>query len=109
MLLEKYWPILKILVQLKNKTARQELLKILAKDRDFRRLIRSLCSNVYNKRVEVSPSARRKLVRYKGIIVKLCDKKLPKRKKQQLTVQSGGFLPVLIPLFATIIGSLLAK
>ena len=85
--------------------------KKLLKNAD-KNLVQCICDCAYNcinRNVPVSPAQYKKLARHKNILRRLCKKGETWKKKKQVITQSGGFLlPLLAPVLASLVGSLIA-
>jgi len=79
-------------------------------DKDLIECICEVCKNVIDPEscVTLTDKDRKCLQRHKVPIRHLCDKKLSVKKKRDLLVQSGGFIPALLAPVLAIAGSLLA-
>jgi hypothetical protein len=68
-----------------------------------------IATNTVNKKLPLSLNQKKSLRRYKTNIQKLsCFTKNKTKRKKQL-VQSGGFLPFIIPAVASVLTTLLTK
>lgn len=95
-----------------------DILKVLAKCKTRQRkallqnitpgLLKCLCEcslNVLKGNVKLSPSQKRLLSRHKKVLRSLADRKTSVKRKKQLLIQKGGFLPALLgPILSTIAG-----
>lgn len=108
-LLKKYWSRLELVASIKRKKLREDLLKELGKDEDFCKVIRELSRNTIKRNIPFKPVHIKQLKVHKGKIRKLAKKTKPLavKTRQDNTVQAGGFLPVLIPIVATLLGEFL--
>ena len=108
-LIEKYWLGLSIIAGLRTKEERDPVIRFLSKEREFRRLIRWICQNFQDKKIPLDEQTRKKLIKHRAIFMEICNKKLSVKKKRDLTIQSGGFLPILIPILASVIGEIISR
>lgn len=106
-LLQKYWHRLEIIASIKRKQLRRELLKEFSKDEDFCKVLRELARNTVNRNIPLKRFHVRQLQSHKRTILALSKKKTKKSVRKKAIVQSGGFLPVLIPIVASLLGELL--
>lgn len=102
---------LELLSQLKSATSRRILLKEFSSDDRFCKAVREIAKNAVKKNIHLSSFAKRRLRRYKSLILSLSKKRKSKRKTKALVEQVGKglFLPILVPLVASLIGELITK
>jgi hypothetical protein len=63
------------------------------------------CLNVLNGNVKLTSDQKRHLSRHKKVLRTLVDRKTPVKRKRQILVQKGGFLPALLgPIISTLAG-----
>jgi hypothetical protein len=104
--LKKHVHTLKVLHDCTGKT-RKAILQNADKE-----LIDCIClclDNILKGNVKVPPSTYKKLKRQQGLISELHKKSVGTRKKNQLLIQSGGFLPALLAPILGIVGSLIGN
>ena len=105
--LQHCYRLFKIILEIKNKSARDYLLKNTYCDPVFRALV-ELARNSQN--LPLNREQKRKLKRHRKLLTELVSaENKPIRKKKQLYIQSGGALNILIPALATIISSLINR
>lgn len=95
-----------------NSKLRQRLLNEFSKDINFCRAVREIVLNVRDKNVTIAPRHRKRLTRkHLHTLSCLCQKQKSKRRFQTLVRQTGRgfFLPIVIPLVAEVIRSLVTK
>ncbi len=63
--------------------------------------------NILNGIVAITPGERQKLIKARDILVTIADKKTSNKKRRQLLVQKGRFLPALLAPIIGIAGSLI--
>lgn len=100
------------LAGIKNARLRQSLLNEFSKDLNFCRAIREIVLNVRDRNVKLSPKQRQKIsAKHQHTLTCLCKKQKSKRQFQSLVKQTGRgfFLPIVIPLVAEVIRSLISK
>lgn len=100
-LIVDFYPLLKALTRIKEGPAKKTLLRQLTRDPDFKRCLQELATNVVNGAVELSAKDKRRLNKQATVIRRL--------KKRRSVSQSGGFLNIVVPLLATIVGELIAN
>ena len=63
------------------------------------------CLNVLKGNVSLSASQKRQLGRHRRVLRSMADRKTPNKRKRQLLLQKGGFLPALLgPILSTLAG-----
>lgn len=75
-------------------------------------LIKCICEIVDNSlkgNLSLPPKKVSKLKRYKNLLRKITDKKLPLKLKKSLLVQEGGFLPLLLGPALALVGGLAGR
>lgn len=102
---------LELLSQLKSATSRKILLKEFSGDVNFCKALREIAKNTVKQNIKLSQSERRRLKRYKKMILAVSKKSRSKRKTKALVEQVGKglFLPVVVPLVASLIAESLKK
>ena len=99
--LERYFPLLKAVANIRNKKAQRLVLQQLKKHRPFVVLLREIAENTISENIKLTPAQKKRLNRHATVI-----KALTKKKKVE---QSGGFIAQILPLLAAEIASLIAK
>lgn len=89
---------LDVVARTKDTRRRKTLLRELSHDDKIHKTIRCLAQNTINRRIPLETHHKKKLLRHSQIIQQLARKNLSKSKSKQLIEQSGGFLPILIPI-----------
>lgn len=77
--------------------ARNGLLYDLSKDDKMYLAVKEIVHNIVNKTIEIDEKERRKLYRYRKAILAL-HKNRNKKNNKKLLAQSGGYLPIILPL-----------
>lgn len=108
--LRKHFPMLKLISQM-NLRARKTILKHQSSDPSFYKAIRELAKNTVNRNIPLSEKNKRKLKKDKRHILLLVKKGHKKHKRRKLVLQSGRgfFLPVVVPIVASLIGELISR
>lgn len=91
-------------------TASPKLRKAILNQAD-KSLIQTLtesCHNVANGNIKISPCNLRKLKRYKSQIRKITCPKSGWQLKKKVLIQSGGFLPILMPIISSVLGGIVS-
>lgn len=102
---------LELLSQLKSATSRKILLKEFCNDSRFCKAVREIARNTVKRNIKLSSFDKKRLRRYKNLILSLSKKRKSQTKTKALVQQVGRglFLPILVPLVASLIGELIAK
>lgn len=99
--IEVFLPLLKAIITIKDKKVQKKVLRQLARDTDFARLMREIASNTINNNLVLTPRQKTILNKHTSTV-----RGLLKKKKIQ---QSGGFLQIVVPLLATLLSDLITK
>lgn len=100
---------LKLLVSIKDKKARSIVLKKLSKKSCIYDALREIAVNIMNKNLPLNKSQLRKLGPHAKTIKGLACGVKQVSKRQKLVQQTGGFLPLLIPIVTSIAGAAVSK
>ena len=106
--LQHCYRLFQIILKIKNKNAREYLLKNTYCEPVFHALV-ELAKNAESGNLPLNKHQKRKLHRQKRLLKELTKENISKRKKKQLYIQSGGALSILIPALATIISTLFSR
>jgi len=99
---------LKVIASIRDKRKRNARLKAFADHMNLFDALKEVATNTINMNLPLNPNQKTKLRRYSKIIRELASKrKRSKLQKRKLIEQSGGFLPILIPLVASVIGEVI--
>lgn len=103
--LKKYFVVLEHLASVTSKKDRSVLLRIFSRNPLFIKALREICSNTVKGQLNLSKTDKNRLRKHKDIISCLATKGKPVKRK---LIQSGsGFLSIILPLVASVVGSLL--
>lgn len=100
-------PFLRALAKIKDSKSRKTALNEVSGETKIQKALREIAKNVVRRKLKLTKKHLAGLVRHKRTISSLTKKKLSQPKKKNLVVQSGGFLPILIPLVASILGEVI--
>jgi len=106
--LRKSLPLLKVVSKL-TKENRKKILSQLGGEDVVYNALREIAHNTIKGNIKLNNIQKSKLKPYSRTLKELCSTKSCKNKRKKLVVQSGGFLPILIPAVASIISSLVAR
>ena len=98
--------ILKAIAKIKNARIRKEVLKNFEGEECIYNAIREIALNTRNGNIKMTQAQRKKLLPHKKFIKGCSEKAKTKSKRKRLVVQSGGFLPYLIPIALSLISTL---
>jgi len=98
---------LKIISKIRDVRLRKRILSEIADDCLYKAL-HEIAINTVNRKVPLSRPAKISLRKYKSHIQSLTRDTNNKKQRKRLVVQSGGFLPILIPAVASVLGSVLS-
>ena len=99
---------LKTLASIKDDKVRAKALADVS-DSCLYKALHEIAVNTVGKKITLSPKVKKSLRKYNLKIKKLSCKTKDTKKQKKLVVQSGGFLPILIPAVTSIITSLIAS
>lgn len=102
---------LELISQLSSLKARKLLLSEFSKDIKFCKAVREIVKNTVRRNVRVGERDKRKLVKYKSLLLSLAKRQKNHDKMRRMIQQTGTgvFLPIVIPLVASLISSLVSK
>jgi hypothetical protein len=101
---------LELIVSVRDIKLRQKLLEDVSCNNAIFKAIKEILLNTVNSNVPLSKTQKNKLKKYEKIMRKLaCCKYGNKGSKKKLVMQSGGFLPILIPSVIALLTGLLNK
>lgn len=108
--LNKSLPLLKIVSKLSQKN-RNNILKELGGEKTVYNAFHEIAHNTLKGNYKLSKPQLKKLKPHNNVLKKLCIKSNRNccKKRKKLIVQSGGFLPILIPAIATILSSIISR
>jgi hypothetical protein len=94
---------LEMVASIKDIRKRNQVLKLLSNKPELYKALREIAHNTVNKNIKLEPHHKTKLRKYKQTFIDLSVKSKGIRKKKALVEQSGGFLPILIPLVLSLL------
>ena len=100
-------PFLRLIAGISRNDIRKAILKKLSEDPSFLKALREIAKNTVRRKINLSSAEVKKLQKHKRLIASIAKTKNSIDKRRKLAVKSGGFLPILIPLIATIIGEVI--
>ena len=101
-------PLLKVIAKLSNAN-RKKVLSEVGGDEILYKALREIAHNTIKGNVKLNKYQKAKLKPYSRTLEELCTSTKCLKRRKKLVVQSGGFLPILIPAVASLIASLVAK
>ena len=106
--LRKSMPLLKGISTL-NEAKRKKVLSDIGQDPTIYHALREIAHNTIKGNVKLNNNQKLKLKRHNKTLKALCVNCKCAKKRKKLVVQSGGFLPLLIPAVAGLISSIISK
>ena len=104
----KTLPLLKTISKL-SKANRNKVLSELGGEDVIYKALREIAHNTIKGNVKLDNSQKAKLKPHTKTLRSLCTSNKCLKRRKKLIIQSGGFLPILIPAVASLISSLIAK
>ena len=96
---------LKLVMSIKDKQTRLVILKYLSHKKCLYNALGEISMNIINKKIPLNKRQTRKLSPHAKVIKRLAKGVKSKTTKSKLILQSGGFLPWLLPIIATAVTS----
>lgn len=107
--LQKSIKLLEVISAVKKKSLREQILKDLSKNDELFDAISEISKNTVTGRLKLTEKQKSVLKKYKKVLIEMAMKPKGKRKRKKLIVQTGGFLPILIPTIATLLAVILTR
>lgn len=98
---------LEVVSKIKKAKDRNIIMKALAEDQKVRHTMKEISINLLKRKLPVTNNQVKQLRKFKSAFVGLAKRGNSKRQKINLIKQTGGSLPVLIPILATLVSSLI--
>lgn len=100
--LEKYWPVMNVLGQVKSKKLIEDIIKEYSKDEDFCVCVRQLTKNFVKKNIPLKKDSKKKeLNKHERVVRGVLNKN--RKVSRRFVKQSGGFLPILASAIASLV------
>ena len=99
---------LKIIAKIRDSRLRKKILSEIA-DQCLYKALNEIAVNTVSSRVPLNRHTKINLRKYKTHLNALANKTTDRRLQKKLVVQSGGFLPILIPAIASVLGTVLTQ
>ncbi|MDI9311998.1 MAG: hypothetical protein QM535_17425 [Limnohabitans sp.] len=96
---------LEVVSRIRNKKIRESVLHELSDDDNFFNVLREIVENTLRKNIPIKSKDKKALKKHKGTLLEFVTPNLSKNKKRKLIKQSGGFLPLLVPLLTSFLSS----
>ena len=100
-LVVQFYPLLKAITQAKDAKCRKQLLQQLSRDPQFAQCMKEITENVVEQNIPLSTKDKIKLNKQSKVIRAL-------RNSRGIS-QSGGFLNIVVPLLASVVGEIIAS
>ena len=101
--LKKYLNVLEFISKIKDKRVREGVLKQYANFDDFYQALYEIAINLVNKNFPLSNEIKKKFKPHKQKILSLTRNNKSARVRRKKVIQTGGFLPLLIPLLLSLL------
>jgi hypothetical protein len=90
--------VLEMVSSIKDIKQREKVLRKLSAKKSFYDALREIAHNTVHSNIQLEAHHKTQLKKHRRTLIELAVKSKGIRKKKALVVQSGGFLPILIPL-----------
>ena len=100
---------LDVIARTKDPRRRRTLLRELSQDDTITHTLQFLARNTINRRIPLERHHKQKLIKHCKVIQDLAKQKISKARIKKLVEQSGGFLPVLVPLAIELVSDLIQE
>lgn len=109
--LRKHFPKLEVISQVKSLKSRKKIIQDFSNDPTFCDAVREIVRNTFNKNIKVTDADRKKLLKYRGMLMSLNRRQKCRKRVKKLIQQTGTgiFLPIVIPLVSTLLAELFRK
>lgn len=97
-----YYPLLKCITKIKDKRLQRKVLRQLCKEKRFKQCICELVDNTVKENIKLSTADKKRLNKESDVIRSVL-------KKREKINQTGGFLNIVVPLLATVVGEIIAS
>lgn len=101
---QRFLPVLQLIAKIKATDERNQVLRILAKNPAFRKVVKEIATNLYHKQISVPENRLKMIHRHKGVICNLVVKN-KKRRNIKLVSQTGGLWPIILPMLLSSLAS----
>lgn len=103
MIPQKYIELLKVISLCNSKSERQSVLTVLCRHKKFIKAMKILCKNTVNQSLPLTDKQKHQLRKHASVISYIAKSR---RSAKKSIVQSGaGFVSILLPIVASLIGS----
>jgi len=103
MIPEKYWELLKAVELAKSKAERETLLIVLCRHKKFIKALKVLCKNTVNQKLPLTDKQKHQLKKHASVINYIAKSK--RSAKRSIVQSGGGFISILLPILASLVGS----
>lgn len=102
-----FQPEFQVLAKVESQKLREDLLKEFSRNPDFCRCVRELVKNAVKLNLPLTKSEKKVLDQHQKVVKGVLSKR--RQTSRRFIKQSGGFLPILVPILATLLGEIVAK
>jgi len=103
MIPEKYIELLKIISLCNSKTERKTLSTILCRHKKFIKAMKIICKNTVNEKIPLTERQQNQLRKHASVISNIANSR--RSAKKSIVQSGGGFVSILLPIVASLIGS----
>lgn len=105
--LRTYYPLIRCICKKKSKKLREHFLTAISKDKSFCRCLREIAKHTVKEKFPLEKKHKKQLNKHVKTVRGVLSKN--KRRRRLSVIQSGGFLPILLPFVAALLGEVVAK
>lgn len=98
---------LELISRIKKKSDREVIMKALAEDGRVRHVMKEISINLLKRQLNITSKQAKQLKKFKSTFVGLATRGNSKRRKISLIKQTGGSLPILVPILAALVSNLI--
>jgi len=101
--LTKYLNTLQFIASIKDKKVRSGVLKQYSSLKDFQKALREVAENTVKKNVPLDANQKKKLKPHRKALLEFLSNNKSKKLSRKKVIQSGGFLPILLPIILSLL------
>ena len=98
---------LEVVSRIKSVKDREIIMKKMASDQKIRHLMKEISINLLKERLPITRDQIKQLKKFKTTFIGLATRGNGKRRKINLIKQTGGALPLLVPILSTLLSTLI--
>lgn len=97
----QYYPLLRALTRVHDKKLQRKLLRMLCREKKFKTCVCEIAHNTIKGNIALTAKDKKRINRHSTIVRKILRKKS--------IDQSGGFLNIVVPLLASVVGEIISS